>query len=153
VVSKSLVSGENKVDKTFVLKGKTERNWVVVDANEQTLGRIATHIASLLLGKNKPTFTPGVPMGDSVIVINAAHIVVTGNRLVEKYYYQHSGYPGGLKAISLKEQLRNKPELVIRRAVWGMIPHNKVGREIIKKLRVYPEAQHPHAAQTHEAAE
>lgn len=141
------------MDKTFVLKGKTERNWVVVDANEQTLGRIATHIASLLLGKNKPTFTPGVPMGNSVIVINAAHIVVTGNRLVEKYYYQHSGYPGGLKAISLKEQLRNKPELVIRRAVWGMIPHNKVGREIIKKLRVYPEAQHPHAAQTPEVAE
>lgn len=141
------------MDKTFVLKGKTERNWVVVDANEQTLGRVATYIASLLLGKHKPTFTPGVPMGDSVIVINAAHIVVTGNRLVEKYYYQHSGYPGCLKAISLKEQLRNKPELVIRRAVWGMIPHNKVGREIIKKLRVYPEAQHPHAAQTPEVAE
>ena len=141
------------MDKTFVLKGKTERNWVVVDANEQTLGRVATYIASLLLGKHKPTFTPGVPMGDSVIVINAAHIVVTGNRLVEKYYYQHSGYAVGLKAISLKEQLRNKPELVIRRAVWGMIPHNKVGREIIKKLRVYPEAQHPHAAQTPEVAE
>lgn len=141
------------MDKTYVLKGNIERNWVVVDANEQTLGRVATQIASLLLGKNKPTFTPGVPMGDSVIVINAAHIVVTGNRLVEKYYYQHSGYPGGLKATSLKEQLRNRPDLVIRHAVWGMIPHNKVGREIIKKLRVYPEAQHPHAAQITEAAE
>ncbi len=141
------------MDKTYVLKGKIDRNWVVVDANEQTLGRVATQIASLLLGKNKPTFTPGVPMGDSVIVINAAHIVVTGNRLVEKYYYTHSGYPGGLKATSLKEQLRNRPDLVIRHAVWGMVPHNKVGREIIKKLRVYPEAQHPHAAQITEAVE
>jgi len=141
------------VDKTYVLKGKIERNWVVVDANEQTLGRVATQIATLLLGKHKPTYTPGVMMGDSVIVVNAAHIVVTGNRLLEKFYYQHSGYPGGLKATSLKDQLRTRPDLVIRQYVWGMIPHNKMGRQLIKKLRVYPEAQHPHTAQTPEAAE
>ncbi len=141
------------MDKTYVLKGKIERNWVVVDANEQTLGRVATQIATLLLGKHKPTYTPGVMMGDSVIVVNAAHIVVTGNRLLEKFYYQHSGYPGGLKATSLKDQLRTRPDLVIRQAVWGMIPHNKMGRQLIKKLRVYPEAQHPHTAQTPEAAE
>jgi large subunit ribosomal protein L13 len=141
------------VDKTYVQKGKIERNWVVVDANEQTLGRVATKIAMLLLGKHKPTFTPGVAMGDSVIVVNASHIVVTGNRLLEKFYHSHSGYPGGLKSTSLKDQLKNHPDRVIRAAVWGMVPHNKVGREIIKKLRIYSEGQHPHAAQIPETVE
>ena len=141
------------MDKTYVPKGKIERDWVVVDANEQTLGRVATKIAMLLLGKHKPTFTPGVPMGDSVIVVNASHIVVTGNRLVEKFYHKHSGFPGGLKSTSLKDQLQYHPDRVIRAAVWGMLPHNKVGREIIKKLRIYSEGQHPHAAQTPEAVE
>ncbi len=135
------------MDKTYVPKGKQESNWVVVDGNQQTLGRLATQIAHLLLGKHKPTFTPGVAMGDSVIVINARHIVVTGNRLVEKFYYQHSGYPGGLKATSLKDQLKNHPDRVIRHAVWGMLPHNKMGRQLIKNLRVYGEDQHPHSAQ------
>lgn len=141
------------VDKTYVPKGKQESNWVVVDANEQTLGRLATKIAHLLLGKHKPTFTPGVAMGDSVIVINAKHIVVTGNRLLEKFYYQHSGFPGGLKATSLKDQLKNHPDRVIRHAVWGMIPHNKMGRELIKNLRVYAEGEHPHTAQKPSVAE
>ena len=141
------------MDKTYVPKGKIEREWVVVDANEQTLGRVATKIALLLLGKNKPTFTPGVAMGDSVIVVNASHIVVTGNRLLEKYYHHHSGFPGGLKSTSLKDQLKYHPDRVIRSAVWGMLPHNKVGREIIKKLRVYGEGQHPHAAQSPETVE
>lgn len=141
------------MDKTYVQKGKIERDWVVVDANEQTLGRVATKIATLLLGKHKPNYAPGVPMGDSVVVVNAAHIVVTGNRLVEKFYYQHSGYPGGLKATSLKEQLRTHPDRVIRHAVWGMLPHNKCGREIIKKLRVYAEGDHPHAAQISSVSE
>jgi large subunit ribosomal protein L13 len=136
------------VDKTYVPKGKPESDWVLVDANEQTLGRLATKIAYLLLGKHKPTYTPGVMMGDSVIVVNASHIVVTGNRLVEKFYYQHSGYPGGIKSTSLKDQLKNHPDRVIRHAVWGMLPHNKVGRQLIKKLRVYSEGQHPHTAQT-----
>ena len=93
------------MDKTFVLKGKIEREWVLVDASEQTLGRIATRIAHILLGKHKPTFTPGVLMGDSVVVINADNIKVTGNRLDEKFYHSHSGYPGGLKSVSLKDQL------------------------------------------------
>ncbi len=141
------------MDKTYVPKGKQESNWVVVDANEQTLGRLATKIAHLLLGKHKPTFTPGVAMGDSVIVINAKHIVVTGNRLLEKFYYQHSGFPGGLKATSLKDQLKNHPDRVIRHAVWGMIPHNKMGRELIKNLRVYAEGEHPHTAQKPSVAE
>lgn len=135
------------MDKTFVLKGKPESNWVVVDANGQTLGRMATQIASLLLGKHKPTFTPGVDMGDSVIVINASNIVVTGNRLVEKFYHQHSGYPGGLKSTSLKDQLKKYPDRVIKHAVWGMLPHNNMGRKLLGKLRVYGGAEHPHEAQ------
>lgn len=141
------------MDKTFVLKGKIEREWVVVDANEQTLGRIATRIASILMGKNKPTFTPGVMMGDSVIVINAGHIKVTGNRMGEKFYYSHSGYPGGLKSVSLKDQLKTHPDRVIRHAVWGMIPHNKMGRELIKNIKVYGESEHPHQAQSPRPAE
>jgi large subunit ribosomal protein L13 len=136
------------VDKTFVLKGKIEREWVLVDANEQILGRIATRIAHILLGKHKPTFTPGVLMGDSVVVINADNIKVTGNRLEEKFYHSHSGYPGGLKSVSLKNQLKNHPDRVIRSAVWGMIPHNKMGRELIKKIKVYGGAEHPHQAQS-----
>ncbi len=141
------------MDKTFVLKGKIEREWVLVDAKEQTLGRLATRIAYLLLGKHKPTFTPGVSMGDSVIVINAGHIKVTGNRLEEKFYHSHSGYPGGLKSVSLQDQLKKYPDRVIRHAVWGMIPHNKMGRELIKNIKVYGEAEHPHQAQSPQPVE
>jgi large subunit ribosomal protein L13 len=141
------------VDKTFVLKGKIEREWVLVDAKEQTLGRLATRIAYLLLGKHKPTFTPGVSMGDSVIVINAGHIKVTGNRLEEKFYHSHSGYPGGLKSVSLQDQLKKYPDRVIRHAVWGMIPHNKMGRELIKNIKVYGETEHPHQAQSPQPVE
>ena len=141
------------MDKTFVLKGKIEREWVLVDAKEQTLGRLATRIAYLLLGKHKPTFTPGVSMGDSVIVINAGHIKVTGNRLEEKFYHSHSGYPGGLKSVSLKDQFKKYPDRVIRHAVWGMIPHNKMGRELIKNIKVYGEAEHPHQAQSPQPVE
>lgn len=139
------------MDKTFVLKGKPERNWVLVDASGQTLGRLATQIARVLLGKDKPTFTPGVDMGDNVVVINATYIQVTGNRMVEKMYYHHSNYPGGLKAISLRDQLRKYPDRVIRSAVWGMLPHNKLGRKLIKKLHVYGGAEHKHAAQNPQA--
>jgi large subunit ribosomal protein L13 len=124
-----------------------ENNWVVVDANGQTLGRLVTQIASLLLGKHKPTFTPGVPMGDYVVVVNAAGITVTGRKLEEKMYYRHSGYPGGLKSISLRDQLEQHPDRVIRSAVWGMLPHNKMGRHLLKRLKVYPGAEHPHGAQ------
>lgn len=122
-------------------------DWVVVDANGQTLGRVVTQIAALLLGKHKPTFTPGVPMGDHVVVINAATITVTGRKLTEKTYYKHSGYPGGLKSISLRDQLDKHPDRVIRSAVWGMLPHNKMGRHVLKRLKVYSGAEHPHGAQ------
>jgi len=124
-----------------------KRDWIVVDANGQTLGRVATQIAARLLGKHKPTFTPGVPMGDNVVVINAANITVTGNKLSEKVYHHHSGYPGGLKSISLKDQLDQHPDRVIRAAVWGMLPHNKMGRETLKHLKIYAGAEHPHGAQ------
>lgn len=127
-----------------------ERDWVVVDAAGQNLGRLTSHIASLLLGKHKPTYTPGVPMGDTVVVINAAHITVTGNKMQEKTYHKHSHYPGGLKSVSLRDQLKQHPDRVIRAAVWGMLPKNKNSRLIIKRLKVYAGAQHPHGAQTEE---
>ncbi len=135
------------MDKTYVLKGKPACDWLLVDANEKTLGRVASQIARYLLGKHKPTFTPGVEMGDYVVVVNASHVRVTGNRLEEKFYYSHSGYPGGLKSISLKEQLLRHPDRVIQSAVWGMLPHNRIGRRLIGRLKVYGGADHPHAAQ------
>ncbi|HEX2980994.1 MAG TPA: 50S ribosomal protein L13 [Anaerolineaceae bacterium] len=135
------------MDKTYVPKGQVEHDWVLVDANGQTLGRLATQIAMHLLGKTKPSFTPGVDTGDFVVVVNATNLVVTGNRMLEKFYHHHSGYPGGLKSISLRDQLQKYPDRVVRTAVWGMLPHNKLGRKLIKKLKVYGGAEHPHAAQ------
>jgi large subunit ribosomal protein L13 len=125
--------------------------WVLVDANGETLGRLATRLAALLLGKHKPTFTPGVELGDFVVVINAQKISVTGTRthskLTEKIYHHHSGYPGGLKSINLQQQLLKHPDRVIRSAVWGMLPHNRMGRHIIRHLKIYSGAEHPHTAQ------
>jgi large subunit ribosomal protein L13 len=135
------------VDKTYVPKGQLEQKWVLVDANGQILGRLATQIAVILLGKNKPTFTPGVNLGDFVVVVNASNIQVTGNRMAEKVYYSHSNYPGGLKATGLRDLLNRHPDRVIRAAVWGMLPHNKMGRQLIKKLKVYGGTEHPHQAQ------
>ncbi len=135
------------MDKTYVPKGKQEGDWLVVDANEQILGRVATKIAMILMGKTKPQYTPGVDTGDFVIVLNASKVAVTGNRLTDKIYYAHSGYPGGLKSVSLKDQLKNHPDRVIESAVWGMLPHNKWGRALMKKMKVYGGNEHPHAAQ------
>lgn len=135
------------MDKTYVPKGKQEGEWLVLDANDQVLGRFATRIAMILMGKTKPQFTPGVDTGDFVIVLNASKITVTGNRLNDKIYYSHSGYPGGLKSISLRDQLNSHPDRVIQSAVWGMLPHNKWGRALLKKLKVYGGNEHPHAAQ------
>lgn len=135
------------MDKTFVPKGQVEQKWVLVDANDQILGRLATQIAAVLIGKNKPTYTPGVNMGDFVVVINAGNIRVTGRRMDTKFYYTHSNYPGGLKSIGLRDQLAKHPDRVIRAAVWGMLPHNKIGRQLIKKLKIYGGAEHPHEAQ------
>ena len=127
------------------------RQWLLVDAKGETLGRLATKIAALLLGKNKPTFTPCVELGDYVIVINAQKIVVTGTRthskLTEKIYHHHSGFPGGLKSVSLRDQLQNHPDRVILTAVWGMLPHNKMGRHLMTHLRVYGGEEHPNSAQ------
>jgi large subunit ribosomal protein L13 len=135
------------VDKTFVIKGTPEAEWILVDAANQGIGRLATQIAGYLLGKHKPTFTPGVEMGDYVIVINASQLQITGKRLDEKNYYHHSNYPGGLKTTSLRDQMKNRPDRVIRAAVWGMLPHNKFGRQVIKRLKIYAGSEHPHAAQ------
>jgi len=136
------------VQKTYVPKsGDIINDWVLVDANGKNLGRLATQISSILLGKNKPTFTPGVDTGDYVIVVNAERITVTGNKMEDKYYYRHSGYPGGLKEIKLKDQLAKYPDRVIRQAVWGMLPHNRYGRKVIKKLKVYAGPDHLHEAQ------
>lgn len=136
------------VQKTYVPK-QTDLtpNWVLVDADNQNLGRLASQIARLLLGKHKPNFTPGVSVGDFVVVVNAERIQVTGKKLDDKVYYRHSGYPGGIKAVTLRQQLAKHPERVIRSAVWGMLPHNKFGRVLIKRLKVYAGPEHPHAAQ------
>ena len=136
------------MQKTYYPKpGDVTREWYIIDATGQNLGRLATQISKLLLGKEKPEFTPGVDVGDFVIVINAEKIEVTGNKLDDKIYYRHSGYPGGIKAINLRNQLEKHPDRVITSAVWGMIPHNRYGRKIMKKLKVFGGSEHPHKAQ------
>jgi large subunit ribosomal protein L13 len=134
--------------KTYNAKpGEIERRWYVVDAEGQTLGRLATRIADTLRGKGKPQFTPHVDTGDFVVVVNAEKIAVTGNKLDEKIYYRHSGYPGGLKQRTLREQLDRRPTEVIRTAVKGMLPKNKLAARQLTKLKVYAGPEHPHAAQ------
>lgn len=123
------------------------REWYLVDADGQTLGRIASRVAAILRGKHKPTFTPWLDCGDFVVVVNADKIKVTGHRLDSKVYYRHSGYPGGLKAITLRDQLGKHPERVLADAVKGMLPGNRLGRKMFKKLKVYAGSKHPHAAQ------
>ena len=134
--------------KTYTAKpGEIERRWYVVDAEGQNLGRLATRIADTLRGKNKPQFTPHVDTGDFVVVVNAEKIQVTGKKLDEKMYYRHSGYPGGLKQRTLREQLERRPTEVIRLAVRGMLPKNKLAARQITKLKVYAGPEHPHEAQ------
>ena len=130
--------------------GEIEREWRLVDAEGQTLGRLATQIADTLRGKDKPQYTPHVDTGDFVVVVNAAKIHVTGKKLDEKLYYRHSGYPGGLRSRPLREQLERRPEEVIRKAVKGMLPRNRLGRAQIRKLKIYAGPEHPHAAQSPE---
>jgi large subunit ribosomal protein L13 len=137
--------------KTYVAKPEEARGdqaWHVIDAEGKTLGRLASVIAKLIIGKHKPTYTPSVDCGDFVVVINASKVKVTGNRLEEKMYYRHSMYAGaGLKQVPLKKVLDVKPERAIREAVWGMIPHGRLGRRMITKLKVYGGSEHKHAAQ------
>jgi len=136
--------------RTFVAKPKTaiaERKWWVIDAQNQPLGRVASRVATLLRGKHKPSFTPNVDTGDFVIVVNAAQIKVTGTKSKEKMYYRHSGYPGGIFSRTYEELLELKPDQPLTLAVRGMLPKNVLGRQLIKKLKVYPTTEHPHAAQ------
>jgi large subunit ribosomal protein L13 len=144
--------------KTYYPKAaEIQRKWYVVDANGQNLGRLATRIAHVLLGKHKPSFTPGVEMGDYVVVINAGKVTVSGTKTsaktATKIYNRHSGYPGGLKSISLRDQLEKYPERALRAAVWGMLPHNRMGRSVLKNLKIYEGSEHPHGMQKPEVLE
>lgn len=134
--------------KTFMAKEKDiVREWFLVDAKDQTLGRLATEVARILGGKHKPIYTPHLDTGDFVIVINASKVKLTGDKLEKKKYYRHSGYPGGLKEESYTNLLREKPDFVVTKAVKGMLPSNRLGRAMLKKLKVYAGEEHPHKAQ------
>lgn len=130
-----------------------QHDWYVVDAQGQTLGRLATRVASILKGKNKPSYTPHMDCGDYVVVVNASKVHVTGQKMTQKKYYRHSGYPGGLKEVTLRDQLNKFPGRVIEAAVRGMLPHNRLGRQMFKKLKVYAGPNHPHEAQQPENLE
>lgn len=124
-----------------------QRDWYVIDAQGQTLGRLASRVATLLRGKHKPIYTPHVDCGDYVIVVNAEKIHVTGQKMTQKKYFRHSGYPGGLKEVTLRDQLQKFPDRVIEKAVQGMLPKNRLGRRMFKKLKIYAGPDHPHQAQ------
>ena len=139
---------------SFIAKpAEIERKWYVVDAEGKTLGRLATEVAMVLRGKNKPIYTPHVDCGDYVIVINAEKVVVTGKKRTNKIYKKHTGYPGGLREITFDKLQQKKPEEIIRHAVKGMLPDGKLGRQMFKKLKVYAGAEHPHTAQKPETLE
>lgn len=129
-------------------KEDVTRDWYLVDVDSKVLGRVATEIANVLRGKNKPTFTPSVDTGDFVIVVNAEKIALTGKKMSDKIYYSHSGYVGGLKEITAGKLIDKKPEDLLKKAVKGMLPKNKLARHMLKKLKIYAGATHPHAAQT-----
>ncbi len=136
---------------TFAKKTSVERKWHLVDADGEVLGRLASRVAILLRGKNKPIYTPNVDTGDFVVIVNADKVRLTGNKLEQKTYYRHSGYPGGLKKKTAKDLMKNKPEEVVFSAVKGMIPKNTLGRQQLKKLKVYSGPDHPHESQNPEA--
>ncbi len=134
--------------KTYYAKpGEVEREWVLIDAENVVLGRLATEVASILRGKKKPQYTPHVDVGDFVVVINADKVRVTGNKVTDKKYYRHTGYPGGLKSETFQEAMEKHPERIVEHAVFGMLPKNKLGRAMCRKLKVYAGSEHPHAAQ------
>lgn len=139
----------NTKQKTFSLKPQDAKSeWLLIDAEGQTLGRLASVIAVKLMGKDKPSYTPHVVCGDKVVVINSSKVKVTGNKLTDKIYYHHSGYPGGIKDIALKDKLIKDPNSVLRHAVAGMLPKNKLACEMMKNLKVFPLAEHTHTAQS-----
>lgn len=134
--------------RTYALKEKDiHQAWYLVDARDKNLGRLASEIARLLMGKHKPTYSPHLAMGDYVVVVNADKVRVTGRKLDQKMYYRHSGYPGGFRSITLRDQLKRHPTRVLRAAVWGMLPHNRLGRRLIENLKVYAGEGHPHQGQ------
>ena len=140
--------------KTFMANAQNvERKWYVVDAAGMTLGRLASQVAAILRGKNKPTFTPHFDAGDFVIIVNASKVEMTGKKLDQKYYYHHSGYPGGLKSISYRKLMAEKPEFAVKHAIVGMLPKGSLGRQMARKLRVYAGPEHEHAAQQPEVLE
>lgn len=135
--------------KTYSAKpAEVEKAWYVIDAENQVLGRLAAQVATVLRGKHKPQFTPHIDTGDFVIVTNAEKIALTGKKQEDKTYFSHSHYPGGVRIDSVKDLLRDKPERVIEKAVWGMLPHNNLGRQLFTKLKVYAGSEHPHKAQS-----
>ncbi len=140
--------------KTYMAKkGEVEQKWFVIDAEGVVLGRLASRVASIVRGKNKPIFTPHVDTGDNVIILNADKVRLTGRKLDAKKYYRHSGYPGGIHEITARKLLEKKPEEVLRHAIWGMLPHNRLGRKLLKKVKIYAGEAHPHAAQKPEVLE
>lgn len=144
----------SQLRKTYSQKpAEVERRWILVDASTAPLGRVATTVAKHLIGKYKPTYTPHVDGGDYVVVVNASKVVVTGNKETDKKYYRHSGFPGGIKSATLAEMRAKQPEKIIEKAVFGMIPHNKLAAERMKRLRIFADAEHNHTAQNPEKIE
>jgi large subunit ribosomal protein L13 len=142
------VNKEEMKMRTYVPKeGEITREWVVMDAADQVLGRLATEVARILRGKHKPDFTPYLDTGDFVVIVNAERVRLTGAKLDDKVYYRHSGRPGSLKSETARERLDKHPERVIQAAVWGMLPKNRLGRKLLRKLKVYAGPEHPHDAQ------
>lgn len=140
--------------KTYAVKAsEIDRGWWLIDATDQPLGRLATRVATLLAGKHKPTWSPHLDTGDHVVVVNASRVRVTGNKLSQKHYYRHSNYPGGLREESLADLLARKPERAVEMAVQGMLPRNRLGKAMFRKLKVYPGADHPHEAQRPRSAQ
>jgi large subunit ribosomal protein L13 len=140
--------------KTYAVKAsEIDRGWWLIDATDQPLGRLATRVATLLSGKHKPTWSPHLDTGDHVVVVNASRVRVTGNKLRQKHYYRHSNYPGGLREESLADLLARKPERAVEMAVQGMLPRNRLGKAMFRKLKVYPGADHPHEAQRPRSAQ
>jgi large subunit ribosomal protein L13 len=145
--------GERTLETYIPKLNEINQKWLIVDADGQILGRLASEVASILRGKNKPIFTPHMDVGDHVIIINAGKIRVTGKKAKTKKYYRHTGYPGGLRSDSYSDLIKSNPARILEKAIWGMLPHNKLGKKIYKKLKIYAGNEHPHEAQKPEKIE
>ena len=144
----------NLIQKSYSMKaGEIDKKWYIVDAEGKILGRLATEVAKILRGKNKPEFTPHLDMGDNVVIINAEKIALTGSKADDKEYFRHSQYPGGKKFINIKKYMEKNPEFIVEHAIKGMLPKNKLGRQVFQNLKVYAGTEHPHTAQKPEKIE